>query len=135
LRELPNLHSSFHQLEHDMANKLSGKVAGITGGTTGIGLAAAKAFASESAFVYITGRRQPELDAAVAAIGTNATHTHQQGLLDYLTSQIPIGRIGQPEDVAKAAVFLACDDSSFITGVALPVDGGYAIDGGGSWDD
>ena len=56
-----------------MGSKLSGKVAVITGGTTGIGLAAAKAFASEGAFVYVTGRRQPELDAAVAAIGSNAT--------------------------------------------------------------
>jgi NAD(P)-dependent dehydrogenase (short-subunit alcohol dehydrogenase family) len=50
----------------------------------------------------------------------------QQGLLDYLTSQIPIGRIGQPEDVAKAAVFLASNDSSFITGVELFADGGIA---------
>ena len=56
-----------------MGNKLSGKVAVVTGGTTGIVLAAAKAFASEGAFVYITGRRQPELDAAVAAIGPKAT--------------------------------------------------------------
>jgi NAD(P)-dependent dehydrogenase (short-subunit alcohol dehydrogenase family) len=47
-------------------------------------------------------------------------------LLDHLTSQIPIGRIGQPEDIAKAAVFLACDDSSFITGIELFVDGGTA---------
>ena len=56
-----------------MGNKLTNKVAVITGGTSGIGLAAAKAFASEGAFVYITGRRQAELDAAVAAIGPNAT--------------------------------------------------------------
>ncbi len=55
-----------------MSKQLEGKVAVVTGGTTGIGLAAAKAFASEGAVVYITGRRKPELDAAVAAIGTNA---------------------------------------------------------------
>jgi len=252
-----------------MGSKLSGKVAVITGGTTGIGLAAAKAFASEGAFVLITGRRQAELDAAVAAIGQNATgvradstklddldrlfetvqvqhgridvlyanagggemlplgaitedhfdqtfdrnvkavvftvqkalpllekaangasvilagsttsvkgtanfsiysatkaavrnlsrswvldlkgrairvntlspgpiHTpglvdlagpdvaRQQGLLDYLTSQVPLGRIGQPDDVAKAALFLASDDSAFITGIELFADGGIA---------
>lgn len=252
-----------------MGNKLTGKVAVITGGSTGIGLAAAKAFASEGAHVYITGRRQPELDATVAAIGPNSTgvradstrladldrlyetvqaghgridvlyanagggsmlplgaiteqhydetfernvkgvvftvqkalplldkatsgasvilagsttsstgtasfsiysatkaavrnlarswvldlkgrairintlspgpihtpglvelagpdRTQQQGLVDYLTSQIPIGRIGQPDDIAKAAVFLASDDSSFITGIELFADGGIA---------
>lgn len=250
-----------------MSKQLEGKVAVVTGGTTGIGLAAAKAFASEGAVVYITGRRKPELDAAVAAIGPNAIgvqadstkladldrlyaevgerhgrldvlyanagggtmaplgelteqhvdetfernvkgviftvqkalplldkasagasvilagsttsamgtanfsiysatkaavrnlarswildlkgrairintlspgpiHTpglvelagpdpaNQQGLLDYLTSQLPIGRIGQPEDIAKAAVYLASDASSFVTGIELFVDGG-----------
>jgi NAD(P)-dependent dehydrogenase (short-subunit alcohol dehydrogenase family) len=249
-----------------MGNKLAGKVTVITGGTTGIGLAAAKAFANEGAFVYITGRRQAELDAAVAAIGSNATgvradstkladldrlyeriktrhghidvlyanagggnmlplgaitegHYHdtfdrnvkgvvftvqkalpllaaggsvilagsttsikgtanfsiysaskaavrnlarswvldlkgrsirvntlspgpthtpglvdlagpdpaqQRGLLDYLTTQIPIGRMGMPEDIAKAAVFLASEDSAFITGIEMFVDGGTA---------
>ncbi|WP_416759021.1 SDR family oxidoreductase [Roseateles sp. So40a] len=250
-----------------MSKQLEGKVAVITGGTTGIGLAAAKAFAAEGAVVYITGRRKPELDAAVAAIGPQAigvqadstkladldrlyaevaarhgrldvlyanagggtmaplgalTEQHvdetfernvkaviftvqkalplldkavngasvilagsttssmgtanfsiysatkaavrnlarswildlkgrairvntlspgpihtpglvelagpdaaqQQGLLDYLTAQLPIGRIGQPEDIAKAAVFLASDASSFVTGVELFADGG-----------
>ena len=37
----------------------------------------------------------------------------------------PIGRLGKPEDVANAILFLASDDASFVTGVALPVDGGY----------
>lgn len=252
-----------------MAQKLAGKVAVVTGGTTGIGLAAAKAFAAEGASVYITGRRQAELDAAVLAIGRGAVgvqadstrladldqlfaqvkarhgrldvlyanagggsmlplgeiteqhfdetfarnvkavvftvqkalplldkatsgasvilagsttstvgtanfsiysatkaavrnlarswildlkgrairvntlspgpiHTpglvelagpdqaQQQGLLDYLTTQIPLGRMGQPEDIAKAAVFLASDDSAFVTGIELFADGGQA---------
>src|SRR6266403_388761 len=53
--------------------KLNGKVAVITGGTTGIGLAAAKLFVREGAYVFITGRRQKELDEAVKAIGSNVT--------------------------------------------------------------
>jgi NAD(P)-dependent dehydrogenase (short-subunit alcohol dehydrogenase family) len=53
--------------------KLQGKVAVITGGTTGIGLAAAKLFVKEGAYVFITGRRQKELDEAVQTIGSNIT--------------------------------------------------------------
>jgi NAD(P)-dependent dehydrogenase (short-subunit alcohol dehydrogenase family) len=53
--------------------KLNGKVAVITGGTEGIGLATAKLFVKEGAYVFITGRRQKELDEAVQAIGRNVT--------------------------------------------------------------
>jgi len=53
--------------------KLAGKVAAITGGSSGIGLATAKRFVSEGAYVFITGRRKTELDAAVREIGGNAT--------------------------------------------------------------
>ena len=55
-----------------MGNKLEGKIAVITGGNSGIGLATAKRFVSEGAYVFITGRRQKELDAAVSEIGKNA---------------------------------------------------------------
>ena len=48
--------------------KLENKVAVITGGSSGIGLATAKKFVAEGAYVYITGRRQSELDKAVKAI-------------------------------------------------------------------
>ena len=53
--------------------KLEGKVALVTGGTSGIGLATAKRFVAEGAYVFITGRRQTELDAAVKEIGEKVT--------------------------------------------------------------
>ena len=53
--------------------KLDGKIALITGGTSGIGLATAKRFVTEGAFVFITGRRDAELRAAVNEIGTSVT--------------------------------------------------------------
>src|SRR6267378_4303934 len=55
------------------AGKLNGKVAVITGGTEGIGFATAKLFVKEGAYVFITGRRQKELDEAVKAIGSNVS--------------------------------------------------------------
>ena len=56
-----------------MSKKLEGKIAIVTGGSTGIGLAAAKEFVAQGAYVYITGRRQAELDKAVETIGSSAT--------------------------------------------------------------
>jgi NAD(P)-dependent dehydrogenase (short-subunit alcohol dehydrogenase family) len=245
--------------------KLEGKVALITGGNSGIGLATAKQFVAEGAYVFITGRRQAELDAAVNAIGENirgvqsdvsnladldrlfATIQQEQGHLDvlfanagggeiaplgaiteehfdktfntnvkgllftvqkalpllpegasiilnasitsikgtpafsvysatkaavrsfarnwildlkerkirvnaispgvvptpgydhlglndqqlqeFVNSQavtIPLGRVGTPDEIAKAVVFLASDDSSFVNGIELFVDGGMA---------
>jgi NAD(P)-dependent dehydrogenase (short-subunit alcohol dehydrogenase family) len=53
--------------------KLDGKVAVITAATSGMALATAKLFVEEGAYVFITGRRQQQLDAAVKAIGRNVT--------------------------------------------------------------
>jgi NAD(P)-dependent dehydrogenase (short-subunit alcohol dehydrogenase family) len=72
--------------------KLDGKIALITGGNSGIGLATAKAFVSEGAYVFITGRREPELASAVKEIGRNVTGVQGDasslGDLDRLFAQI-----------------------------------------------
>jgi NAD(P)-dependent dehydrogenase (short-subunit alcohol dehydrogenase family) len=66
-----------------MSKKLEGKVAVITGSNGGIGLATARRFVAEGAHVFITGRRQAELDAAVTQIGRNITGV--QGDVSHLT--------------------------------------------------
>ena len=72
--------------------KLDGKIALVTGGNSGIGLATAKRFVTEGAYVYITGRREAELQAAVKEIGENVTGVQgdvaKMGDLDRLFAQI-----------------------------------------------
>jgi NAD(P)-dependent dehydrogenase (short-subunit alcohol dehydrogenase family) len=72
--------------------KLAGKIGLITGGNSGIGLATAKRFVNEGVYVFITGRREPELAAAVREIGKNVTavqgDTSNLGDLDQLFTQI-----------------------------------------------
>src|SRR5258708_37699927 len=64
---------AIHQKRGTNMSKLSGKVAVITGGSSGIGLATAKKFVAEGAYVFITGRGQPQLNEAKALIGKNVT--------------------------------------------------------------
>src|SRR5262249_13200811 len=72
--------------------KLEGKIAVITGGNGGIGFATAKQFVEEGAYVFITGRREPETAAAVTEIGSNVTGVQGDvsnlGDLDRLFAQI-----------------------------------------------
>ncbi|HWZ52692.1 MAG TPA: glucose 1-dehydrogenase [Granulicella sp.] len=134
-----------------MAGKLEGKIALVTGGSTGIGLATAQRFVAEGAYVYITGRRQPELDAAVKTIGSNVTAVQADASklddLDRLYAQIERekGRVdvvfanaGGGEFAALGAITEEHFDRTFDTNVkgllftvqkALPLmpDGGSVI--------
>ena len=56
--------------------------------------------------------------------GVKAMTGGSQDALDSFSSMVPLGRIGMPADIAKAALFLASDDSSFVAGADLLVDGG-----------
>jgi NAD(P)-dependent dehydrogenase (short-subunit alcohol dehydrogenase family) len=104
--------------------KLEGKVAVITGGNSGIGLATAQRFASEGAYVFITGRRQSELDAAVKQIGKNnnnnvtsvqgdvsnladldrlyATVKEQKGHIDILFANAGVGELAPLGEITEA---------------------------------
>src|SRR5262245_2686730 len=87
-----------------MNGKLENKVAVVTGGSSGIGLGIAKRLAREGAAVYITGRRQAELDAAVAEIGPKATGIRSDisklGDIDHLYDVVQ--KKGQQIDVLVA---------------------------------
>src|ERR1700726_3973942 len=78
--------------DEKMAGKLDGRIAPVTGGTSGIGLATAKRFVAEGAYVFITGRREKELASAVESIGESVTGVQgdvsQIGDLERLFSQI-----------------------------------------------
>ena len=60
-------------------------------------------------------------------IQSDMTDTLPDELKEQYLSQIPVGRFGQPNEVAKAVVFLASKDASYINGQTLPVDGGMVM--------
>jgi NAD(P)-dependent dehydrogenase (short-subunit alcohol dehydrogenase family) len=82
----------FDEKEEKSMGKLEGKIALVTGGNSGIGLATAKQFVNEGAYVFITGRRDPELVAALKKIGRNVAgiqgDVSNLGDLDRLFAQI-----------------------------------------------
>lgn len=130
--------------------KLEGKIAVVTGGSAGIGLATAKRYASGTArcSVYCAAKaairnfaRTWTLDLKPRRIRVNvlspgATRTpglmgqagpdlaKQKKFMNRLAAGIPLGRVAAPDDIARVALFLACDDSNFVAGAELFADGG-----------
>ena len=64
--------------------------------------------------------------AAAQSSGSNSSVTTVGQAIDQIVAGIPMGRMGSADEIAKVAVFLASDDSSFVTGIELFVDGGTA---------
>ena len=109
-------------------SKLAGKVAVVTGGNSGIGLAIAQRFASEGAYVFITGRRQAELDKAVASIGANIeavrADSTSTGDLDEVYRRVRSGKgrldiLVVSSGVAEAAVLGETTEENFDKTFAL----------------
>jgi len=132
--------------------KLEGKVAVITGATSGMALATAKRFVEEGAYVFITGRRQQQLDEAVEAIGKNVTGVQgdagkladldrlyeavkaKKGHIDILYASAGIGDFGMPigavtEESFDKAFDVNVRGTLFTVQKALPLmrDGGSII--------
>ncbi|MCR4468137.1 SDR family NAD(P)-dependent oxidoreductase [Burkholderia sp. SCN-KJ] len=113
----------------------------LTGSTAGsAGTAAFSVYSASKAAVRAFARSWildlKERGIRVNTISPGATRTpglldlagddaaQRQGLADYLAAQIPMGRLGEPGEIASAALFLASDDASFVNGIELFVDGG-----------
>ena len=108
---------------------LNGSVASVKGTAAFSVYAATKAAVRSFARTWTTDLKERHIRSNVVSpgpINTPLVNRQSADTIARIVSTIPMGRMGQPEEVAKAALFLASDDSSFITGVELFVDGGRA---------
>ena len=71
--------------------------------------------------------KTPMVEAAFDGLGSSYEAADVDAMWETRDAQVPMGHMGDAWDIARAAVFLACDESRYITGVALPVDGGITL--------
>jgi len=106
---------------------LNGSVASVKG-TAAFGVyAASKAAIRSFVRTWTTDLKDRRICSNVVSpgpINTPLANRQSADVIARIVSTIPMGRMGQPEEVAKVALFLASDDSSFVTGIELFVDGG-----------
>ncbi len=95
-------------------SRLSGKIAVVTGGSSGIGLAIARRFAEEGAYVFITGRRQAALDRAVALIGK-----HAEAVQGDATSMADLDRLYRTVMASKGKLDILVANSGFSEAATL----------------
>jgi A-factor type gamma-butyrolactone 1'-reductase (1S-forming) len=137
-----NLKGVFLALKYEIPAMLAGNGGAIvnmssTVGLVGSGAGIAPYIASKHGVVGLTKAAALEyasqrIRVNAIAPGTTATSVNQHWLgnpaiRDRITATIPMGRIGEAHDVAEAALWLCSDVSSYVTGVVVPVDGGYIV--------
>jgi len=115
---------------------LTGSIAGSKGTTAFSIYSASKAAVRSLARSWMLDLKERKIRVNVVSPGSTRTvglaelggesKEAQDVLLDYLTSLVPMGRLGEPAEIAKVVAFLASDDSSFINGAELFADGGQA---------
>ena len=120
-----------HMLDHGGGAILNISSLAAVCGTTGLSLYAA----AKAGIVGIT--RSLAVEYALQKIRVNAicpgwirtgmSEAYLEGMEEWVVDNTPMGRVGMPEDVAPLAVYLACEDSRFVTGQALLVDGGFSV--------
>lgn len=131
-----NLKGTFHcirQVSRQMIKQKSGRIINLSS-VVGIAGNAGQAnySASKAGIIGLTKTAAKELASrnitvnaiAPGFIDTDMTEVLTEGIKEKIISQIPLGQLGKPEDVAKAAAFLASSDAGYITGQVLCVDGG-----------
>jgi len=116
---------------------LTASIAGIVGsmlsplysaakfGVVGLGKSLSLRYGPEQIRVNVICPGLTETPMLRSFMGRNATDDQAAETQQRMTGMIPLGRVAQPEDIANAALFLASDESAYITGLALPVDGGF----------
>ncbi len=91
-------------------------------GLVGLGRSLAREFASRNITVNLV---------APGPVATDMLDALGDAARDAIVDSVPLGRVGQPDDIAAAVAFLASDGASYITGATIPVDGGLGMGGGG----
>ena len=137
-----NLKGVFLALKYEIPAMLASNGGAIvnmssTVGLVGSGAGIAPYIASKHGVVGLTKAAALEyaprhIRVNAIAPGTTATSVNEHwignpAIKERITAAIPMGRIGEPQDVAEAALWLCSDASSYVTGVVMPVDGGYIV--------
>ncbi len=114
---------------------LNGSIAGSMGAEAFTAYSATKAALRSFARTWTADLKARKIRVNVLAPGpidtpilgkSGMTAEQVEGFKTQMAAQVPLGRVGHVDEIAKPALFLACDDSSFITGIELTVDGGMA---------